>query len=403
MLIKDKKLNLVNLALMIYVFSIIVFNEGSIIIKIVKVIFVFINIVYILSKNKLYIDKYAIWMILFTAFCAISIIWATSKENARSMLTTITLNNICIFFIINLIYEDKRRIQFIFNSIIVSSIILGLKTAIEYGPFIFINGTRGGKDGLISANTIGMISAISSVISIYLIKTKKVYKSIYLFSFIANMGIMILSASRKAILFLVIPLVILYIMDSKNIVKTIGKILMSIIIITSAFLLIMKIPFLYNSVGSRIETMIQGFLGEKTDDSTHMRFAMIEWGIEWFNQKPLLGYGIDNYKNLFATRNTYFGASGVYAHNNYIELLVDVGIVGTLIYYSIYILMLWKGILKVKSKELLKILMFGILVAYIINEYGFVSYYSKFCQLIIAIIWMVLCSKLEERKENEKN
>lgn len=367
--------------------------------KIVKVFFAGICLVHIIAKKKVYIDKYILWMMVFTFFCGLSINWAISKENAKTMLSTLILNNICIFLIINLVYEDKSRIKLIINSIIFSSIALGLRIAIEYGPFVFASGGRGGGNGMMSANTIGMVASIASVLCVYCFKNQEKYRILYMIALIMNLIIMILSGSRKAILFFLIPIIIYYILNSKNILATIRKIIISVVICISAFMMLMKIPFLYDNVGYRVETMINGFLGEgESDASTNMRLAMVEWGMEWFKDRPYFGYGINNYKTLLGTKNTSYGAEGVYAHNNYVELLVDVGIIGTLIYYYIYIVILKNGIKKWKNINTLQILMIGIMVACIINEYGNVSYIGKFNQLILMLSWVILYDKEKNKK-----
>lgn len=405
MLIRDRKINLVNLMLILYIFSIIVFDEGTTILKVIKVIFVGVSVLHLIFKKKLYIDRYIIWMTAFATFCMLSMQWSLSVENAKEILSALILNDICIFFVLNLFYDDRNRIKLIINTIIFSSIVLGVRVAIEYGTFIFLNGARGGGNGMISANTIGMIAAISSVLSIYKLKNQNQYKVLYITALVFNLTIMIFSASRKALLYFLIPVIIYYILNSKNVVSTIKKVLASIFIMILAFVAIMKVPFLYDSVGYRIETMINGFLGTgDTDASTGLRLAMIEWGYEWFQDRPYFGYGINNFKTLLGQQNTSYGSEGVYAHNNYIELLVDVGIIGTLIYYYIYLSILNKGIGKWKKLNLLQMIMLGILISCIINEYGSVSYYAKFNQLILALIWISMLDnsngKIKEKNEN---
>ena len=403
MLIKNRKINLVNIALIMYIFSIIVFNEGTFILKIIKILFVGISILHMFFKKKLYIDKYIIWMIAFISFCTLSLRWSMSIDNAKAVLSTLILNDICIFFIANLIYDDKKRITLIINSIIFSSIIMGLKVAIEFGPLVFVNGSRGATGELMSANTIGMIAAIAGVFCVYKIKNEKTNKGLYIIACVLNIIILLLSASRKALLFLLIPIMIYYIFSSKNIINTLRKIIVSFIISIIAFGAIMKVPVLYNTIGNRIETMIYGFLGYgETDASTSLRLRMIAFGIEWFQEKPYLGYGINNYKTLLGKENTSFGREGVYAHNNYIELLVDIGIIGTILYYYIYITILNKGIKNSKKLSALQIVMLGIFISCIINEYGNVSYYGKFDQLILLLSWIIIYGKSKNIESDDE-
>lgn len=413
MFIKEGKINLVNISLLLYIFSIVVFQEGSSVIKITRVIFVAIVLINMITHKKAKLDVYSIWMLVFWTFCTISLTWTIGINNTKNMIMTLLYNLVCNFLIINLLYEDQNRIQIIFKTIIFSSIILFINVAAKYGMFFYANGARGGREGIESANLIGMIAAISAVLSIYFFKEKGTrYKIIYVITTILNCGILILSASRKAILFLLIPLMIYYIMNSKNVLKMLKNIVIALVIFVIAYLLIMNTPVLYNIIGNRIEGMINGFIdSDEADASTGLRLKMIEWGLEWFEDKPWFGHGLDTYRNLLGRKGTTFGAEGVYAHNNYIELLVDVGIVGTAIYYLIYIVILKKSIKTIKERNTLGMFMIGILIAFLINDYGMVSYYSKIHQTVLPVIYIIICYrqnnqnniKLGLGEENENN
>lgn len=396
MLIKDKKLNLVNLALMIYVFSIIVFNEGTTVLKVVRVLFAGIMIIHLVKNKKIYLNQFGCWMLVFWLLCTISLKWTISVQNTKNMILTLMYNLICNFFVLNLLCEDKKRMLLVIKTIIYSSIILFGKIAITQGIFVYANGRRGGNSGLESANTVGTIAAVAIIFGIYYLKEVKCkYPIMYYISIILNILIVILSASRKAILYALIPILIYYIANSKNVVKVLKNVILAVSVAIIAYLAIMKIPVIYNIVGVRFETMINGFTGKgETDASTALRMKMIGWGLEWFEERPKLGYGIDSYRMLLGKKGTSFGSTGAYAHNNYIELLVDVGIVGIIVYYSIYVYIIKESLKNLKRRDVLSLYMIGILVACIINEYGQVVYYYKFYQLLLLLIYVAIkCEK----------
>ena len=66
---------------------------------------------------------------------------------------------------------------------------------------------------------------------------------------------------------------------------------------------------------------------------------MIQYGMDYFKERPLLGHGIENFRYLYAQEV----GKETYSHNNYIELLVNNGIVGLLLYYSFYISVILKA------------------------------------------------------------
>ena len=81
----------------------------------------------------------------------------------------------------------------------------------------------------------------------------------------------------------------------------------------------------------RFNESINALLGQAGgDSSTLSRVSFIETGWRLFKQKVFIGHGVDNFK--------YVSGFWVYSHNNFIEILVGLGIVGFVLYYSIYLL-----------------------------------------------------------------
>jgi O-antigen ligase len=203
---------------------------------------------------------------------------------------------------------------------------------------------------------------------------------------------MVISGSRKALIFLIIPISIFYLLKEKTSTKKIKTLAILMVLLVIGWYCIFSISFLYNFVGVRIEAMLHVFGGNnKADASTSLRLSMVEWGIEWFKSKPWFGYGVNNYRVLFGYIDTAYGSTGVYAHNNYIELLVDLGIAGTSLYYSMYLYILIRSMRLFRKMDELQVLCFGLFVSLLINEYGVVTYHRKFFQLIILMIWYVIC------------
>src|SRR5699024_118429 len=123
-------------------------------------------------------------------------------------------------------------------------------------------------------------------------------------------------------------------------------------------------PFLYNVLGSRIEGFFANFTGRgEIDASTNTRMNMINTGLDFFKEKPLFGHGIDSFRQL------YFNYVGDYrySHNNYIELLVSVGVFGTVIYY-LGLLSILKKTFNIINPYL--IFSFVVIIAILVIDYG---------------------------------
>ena len=88
--------------------------------------------------------------------------------------------------------------------------------------------------------------------------------------------------------------------------------------------------FLYEVLGSRVEDMIFQMFGignGKYSNSTKVREIMIMEGVRFFLDHPFIGGGT----NYFALRTTTgYG----YSHNNFIEILCNMGLIGVALYYG---------------------------------------------------------------------
>jgi O-antigen ligase len=142
---------------------------------------------------------------------------------------------------------------------------------------------------------------------------------------------------------------------------------------------------LYLVIGKRVESLVQGLDGGTTDSSTSTRFDMISTGLQYFIQKPFFGYGLGNYR--------FISGYNTYSHNNYTELLVSFGLFGTVLYYSMHLYILGKGILLIAKKgyrQNFAVLSCIMIVITMLMDLGMVSYYDEFTQLLIAVSFVSL-------------
>lgn len=186
---------------------------------------------------------------------------------------------------------------------------------------IIYNGLRGGSENLgpiaqsriygISYNN--LISAISALMIVLLPSARWAKKWDWGYIFIASFSVVI-SFKRLAIMALALSIVYYLWVEGKNKPATWLLLIVGIWWISS-------LSFL-DSVLNRFETSLEFFrIGSSSDNSSQIRINRFIYAWDNFRKYPLFGAG---------------AGSLVYIHNGIIEILANMGIMGTLLFYSIF-------------------------------------------------------------------
>jgi len=387
--------------IMIYLYLLVLMissNTGDITVKIVRVVIMFFLFLYFVSVNsfKWVRSSYCRLVILFLVYNAIMCEYAFSKKYAVEYTMTLLYVIIVNVFICQFFYVHKNTLFSVLKVFILGALIKAIFLFGRHGMFVFMNNRATGGT---SANTVGFYCAFAAVFSFYFYLYEG-RKKRYIIFFVFSVCFMFLSASRKALVFLAIPIVFWYLLKNKNVFMVLRNIIIVVIIGWGLTTAILKNPFLYELIGRRIEGMINGLFNKGVADaSTRTRLSLIQFGMDFFKQKPWFGYGMSNFKALVEVYRK--GGSVYYAHNNYVELLVDCGIWGTVIYYSLYIKMIVSGIKNIKKRETSQILAMGCLLSIVIAEYGMVTYNSAVLQLLLLVFFFFLVDNNINFKEKE--
>ena len=114
--------------------------------------------------------------------------------------------------------------------------------------------------------------------------------------------------------------------DKKGRKHFIRNALIVALILIIAVYAVFNVEFLYDSIGYRMEGLVNMVTGEgEVDASSKVRVNMVDEALQLWQDKPIFGNGIDMFKKLSSYHT--------YSHNNYAELLCGVGIFGFCIYY----------------------------------------------------------------------
>ena len=391
-----RTISLERLCIYLYiVVSMVALNSGATSVKIVRVVVVAAILIGFLHRGSIRLPHkgdryYLLWAIMFSVYCGIGIFFAHSKSMALSFFMTMMYVFIVDFLIYIYVLCYMKNVEGIINCMVIGAVLIALRCFAQYGLFAFMSSRSAGS---ISGNTIGQFSAFASVMCVY--KLRNIGHGIeiprrgllWYILLILNLIFVVLSGSRKSVFYLIIPFIVVLVLRSKNPIRLVRNLVIAVAFSFSVYYALMHITVLYSTIGHRIETMINGFMGVGlVDSSTETRLNLINRGMRFFRNRPWIGYGLNN----FFVLNKALTGSVYYAHNNYVELLVDCGIVGTVVYYSLHAVSLINAFKNREKYKGFEIVFIGIMVAIVVCDYGIVTYYDIYIQLLCLLSVLVI-------------
>ena len=226
---------------------------------------------------------------------------------------------------------------------------------------------------------------------LFLIKKDLLHFKYYTISFSLSSG------SRRSILVIVIGIlgimIIFNLMNKRN-----------LIILLSIPILIILIPYFINllqniDLFSRFDYFINFLSGKgEVDNSLLTRKAMIDFGWDLFKEKPILGYGTNQYSALY---NLHYGGYKA-SHNGYIQVLVNHGIVGFIIYYGMHIFLIKELlIISKKGDNPLGGILLIVMILRLVSDIAAESIYDKFSYILIGVSFAFI--RIDRCSKNLKN
>lgn len=392
--IKVRKSDLYSVILFIYLF--VKFNmldNARIYYMSDYIMFVLAGVHWILKNRKSKQIDYAqlVWYIVFFIFCYMSKSWSTNVLYVHQVIVLMRGLLITIFVLIEYMTDFNNWKRFL-KIFVFACLTHGIYATITTPYSNFGTNLFGAATGYYF-NNIAQIIAFGVCVAVYLYYEEgNIMWWLVIGVMCAVIGI---TGSRKAIL-MAIGFIIIFILFSKqHTIKRIRQIILSIVILIGLYYLVMTNDFLYEQIGSRLATVfaIFGRNDIQADYSTLERLYLIDQGWNLFLNNKVHGVGINNFK---AHVGGYLGAIPKYAHNNYIELLSDLGLIGFVLYYIRYLYLAIACIKnRINNTDLLICAMMAILL---ILEYGNVTYYFVQYQIVLIII----CTYLKLRKNAVK-
>ena len=399
--IKEKKgffQQIAEIAFMIYLITLYIFvdrNESLIISQIAFIAFAGLTVLVMLQRQRVHIGKNVLMVYITFTWIFATYFWAQNQYLAWVKIKTMWQLFLLFFLTYNLFSEEENAHEYLLKCLYIAGISLIGYSIYIYGLADAINmmlGSRNvrlGRD-INQENTFGMMNATTCMVAFYYLFYKKRFKLFHMAVLALAFLFAMSSGSRKALL--VVCIGVLFLIYKKYGIRQVYKIIAIVLIVSVVFVSVIQLP-VFDTVTFRMKQLLETLLGKGGDSSSQTRTSMISDGWNIFKARMLTGFGVNNYRIVSRYRT--------YAHNNFIEILVDIGLVGFVLYYLIY----WNALKNLwKSKTDAGKALFCIFLVRFMMEIAVVTYYDKLHWIMFAFFLMKPIepiNHIEGENENE--
>ncbi len=304
--------------------------------KLGKVIMIGAVVAYLVSK--VHYDDKTIWPLeawMIVAICILALVTmpvAVSSVHSEEVLQGLYIKILIMFVLLNNLIDMRKRLYVFLKLLVFLTTAYALDAIWKYlkGEFSFRGRIEGVVDGMFgNPNSLAMALDLMLPVAIVFafITKKRTSRLYYLACSVALVGGVLVSLSRGGFLALaVILLVLLWKLSRKR----------RLVTFVVVGLMLIPMPWVAPSkLRNRVLSII--YLERDDSGSTVDRIALLKQGISMIPDYWILGVGMNNYHLYTANKQT--------AHNTYIEILIELGILGLIAYLVIIIaplLALWR-------------------------------------------------------------
>lgn len=358
--------------------------------------FLGVSVICIAACGFLRFNLYTLSMLIFIPVMLLGNLY--SKSSYAISYTYDYFVAFCIVFCIMNYIEGTEDIIFIFKCLMIGGLVLDIYVLSIYGSgFIdaIMSQTRVGEVAG-NVNDVGLKSCYSALIALYFIfnSNQNKYKPFYLILCVVCIFFSLITASKKVLILLIIGVVFLFLFNGKkkNVLKIIRNILLAVSVSLLFIYLVYNVKY-FEYLRIRVDELFKTLLnsGGNSSDQKRMRF-LIE-GMRVFYEHPFLGDGT-------AASFKYFGT---YSHSNFVELLMNHGILGFVCFYFSYPIIIFrcfkKRTLKESETDMTYMCLF-LFLSIIILSVALVYYTFVYYQILLAVsAAYVLNSSMKQDKE----
>lgn len=389
---KTENKKIYSIAIVFYILMTLVANDlliPSSLCKVSIILLIITTLLYITCINKLNLiaKKYNFfwWYLVFVVVSILAMLYSPDKSflNDSSYLLYTTL--IILFCFSTLIDSFEKVIVVMKSYQWGSALLFGI---LYYTNNLFTDERIGGSfTGNSNTFALFMMVAFFFTSWLFLYYEKNKYKKLIAgVIMIMDLITVFLSGARKSVIACMIYIVLLFLYkkDKKGRRHIIRNTILISLVLFYVWNLMINNPYLYEVVGNRMQSLINQLLGNEVmikGSSSYLREEYRQAAIVGWLKSPIWGHGYDS----FHFYNAVVNGHDVYSHNNFTEILYNLGIIGFIIYYFEYFKLLVLGF-KSKISSVKAITIAG-MIGIFLTEYGQVEYNSCIIMIFLFILY----------------
>jgi len=339
-------------------------------------------------------------------FASYTMVGALLAKNLAAFLTS-EATLLQIYILVVIIYEvcrsDKASslLMRVFVGAVAAASVLTVLGVNYYSP-----NRLGGVLG--NPNTYGATLFFAIALAIYLLSTGvRKRERVLLIAIIPWLAWnVLLSGSRTAMLGVAVFVATLYLLYARRKMLArpartlaIGVLLVGMVV--GAVFCFSQDATMQRRLGNLWQTLVSG--GKQVVGSgLETRYQFIQAALEVWQDHPFLGVGTNQFR--FHAMGYNPDLYTTYAHSDYAEILADFGVVGFILYYTVFVFLVVRVLRlrarKRNTREIWRIeVIAAFLTAYFVMELGYVWYYDKASWIVLALL---LCALQDRRVQGEE-
>ncbi|GEM_PF-6882810 len=393
MLSNRYKISIDVLLLICYVASFGLFGNGSEVAKAVKILMLGMTVVYVLLMKRKLLNIYTGWLFVYLGYVGCSVFWSDIRDYAVSDFYSVAYAVICALCIALAVANKEKKIRLILLLLVLLPMMRWIMFIVQTGPRAIFN-LRANSEGQ-DYNSIGQSAVYAIVSAILLMSYSDKKKMLYQLLILFNLYLIIVSGSRKCILYLLLMWACMRIFNSTNLVKTTIRLLIIALVFFVGYKLAINGIF-----GTGLHDLLTSLQGEGSDNSVMGRLDQNQRHWELFLKKPTFGYGIGMVEWYC---RTILGQKAVVADCDYLDILVDLGFVGIVVFYGMHIYLVFKYLLNRNNWKYVDKVYFAWLIVLLVNGYICRTYFNNyFIFVYLYLIYNNISDRIKLKRINVK-